>query len=220
MKTTRVLVVDDHGLFRKGVVSLLRATEGFTVVGEAQDGRDAVAKTKALAPDVVLMDVYMPVMNGLEATRLIKAAMPATKVIMLTVSEEDDKLFEAVKAGAHGYLLKRVEPAELFRTVRGVMLGDAFVTPTMAAKILDEFSRQASAPSVAPSSGLSPRERQVRELLTRGKVNKEIAADLEISGNTVKNHLKHIMEKLHVDNRVQAVAYALREGLVRRTEPR
>ncbi len=220
MKTTRVLVVDDHALFRKGVVGLLRATEGFTVVGEAQDGRDAVAKTKALAPDVVLMDVYMPGMNGLEATRLIKAAMPGTKVIMLTVSEEDDKLFEAVKAGAHGYLLKRVEPAELFRTVRGVMLGDAFVTPTMAAKILDEFSRQASAPSVAPSSGLSPRERQVLELLTRGKVNKEIAAALEISGNTVKNHLKHIMEKLHVDNRVQAVAYALREGLVRRAEPR
>ena len=216
MKPTRVLVVDDHALFRKGVTSLLRGAEGFTVVGEAQDGRDAVAKALALQPDVVLMDVYMPGMDGIEAARRIKAALPSTKIVVLTVSEEDQKLFEALRAGAQGYLLKNVEPEELFRTLRGVVRGEAFVTPSMAAKILEEFARQVRPPQKGtPSAGLSPREREVLELLTRGSVNKEIAAALEISENTVKNHLKNIMEKLHLENRVQVVAYALREGLVR-----
>ncbi len=128
---------------------------------------------------------------------------------------EAQVLFEALKAGAHGYLLKNVEPEELFRTLRGVVRGEAFVTPSMAAKILDEFTRQAQPPRGAGSAGLSPRERQVLELLTRGRVNKEIAATLEITENTVKNHLKSIMEKLHLENRVQVVAWALREGLVR-----
>ena len=216
MKPTRVLVADDHALFRKGVTELLRGTDGFTVVGEAQDGRDAVAKALALLPDVVLMDVYMPGMDGIEAARRIKAALPSTKIVVLTVSEEDQKLFEAVRAGAYGYLLKNVEPEELFRTLRGVVRGEAFVTPSMAAKILEEFTRQVRAPQKGTTSaGLSPREREVLELLTRGSVNKEIAAALEISENTVKNHLKNIMEKLHLENRVQVVAYALREGLVR-----
>ncbi len=216
MKPTRVLVVDDHALFRKGVTGLLRGAEGFTVVGEAQDGRDAVAKALALQPDVVLMDVYMPGMDGLEAARRIKAALPSTMIVILTVSEEDQKLFDALKAGAHGYLLKNVAPEELFRTLRGVVRGEAFVTPSMAARILDEFTRQVRPPQQGtPSARLSPREREVLELLTRGAVNKEIAAALEISENTVKNHLKSIMEKLHLENRVQVVAYALREGLVR-----
>ena len=215
MKPIRVLVADDHALFRKGVTSLLRGAEGFTVVGEAQDGRDAVAKALALLPDVVLTDIYMPGMDGLEAARRIKAALPSTKIVVLTVSEEDQKLFDALKAGAHGYLLKNVEPEELFRTLRGVVRGEAFVTPSMAAKILDEFTRQAQPRKGTASAGLSPREREVLALLTRGAVNKEIAAALEISENTVKNHLKSIMEKLHLENRVQVVAYALREGLVR-----
>lgn len=216
MKPTRVLVADDHALFRKGVTGLLRGTEGFTVVGEAQDGRDAVAKALALLPDVVLMDVYMPGMDGLEAARRIKAALPSTKIVILTVSEEDQKLFGALKAGAHGYLLKNVEPAELFRTLRGVVRGEAFVTPSMAARILEEFTRRVRAPEKASTATkLSPREREVLELLTRGAVNKEIATALAISENTVKNHLKSIMEKLHLENRVQVVAYALREGLVK-----
>ena len=219
MKTTRMLVVDDHALFRKGVVGLLRAAEGFTVVGEAQDGREAVTKAQALKPDVVLMDIYMRAMDGLEATRRIKAAIPSTRIIILTVSEEDQNLFDAVKAGAQGYLLKSVEPDELFRTLRGVVRGEAFVTPSMAAKILEEFSRKAGGSKGIDSRGLSPREREVLELLTRGAVNKEIAAALAISDNTVKNHLKSIMGKLHVENRVQVVAYALREGLVRSHEP-
>ncbi|MBI2202706.1 MAG: response regulator transcription factor, partial [Candidatus Rokubacteria bacterium] len=135
MKPIRVLVVDDHALFRKGVTSLLRPSDGFTVVGEAQDGREAVAKAQASAPDVVLMDIAMRGMDGLEATRRIKATMPSTRIIVLTVSEEDQSLFDALKAGAQGYLLKSVEPEELFRTLRGAVQGEAFVTPSMAAKI-------------------------------------------------------------------------------------
>ena len=215
MKPTRVLVADDHALFRKGVTGLLRGADGFTVVGEAQDGREAVAKALALLPDVVLTDIYMPGMDGLEAARRIKAALPSTKIVVLTVSEEDQKLFEALKAGAHGYLLKNVEPEELFRTLRGVVRGEAFVTPSMAAKILEEFTREVRPQKGTTSAGLSPREREVLELLTRGAANKGIATALAISENTVKNHLKSIMEKLHLENRVQVVAYALREGLVR-----
>lgn len=218
MKKTRVLVADDHALFRKGVATLLRDADGFSVVGEARDGREAVAKAQTLTPDVVLMDIYMPGMDGLEAARRIKAAMPATKIVMLTVSEEDQSLFDAVKAGAQGYLLKSVEPEELFHTLRGVVRGEAFITPSMAAKILAEFTRQARA-GKGRDSVLSPREREVLDLLTRGAVNKEIAAALQISGNTVKNHLKSIMEKLHVQNRVQIVAHALRQGLVGRSDP-
>ncbi len=219
MNRTRVLVVDDHALFRQGVAGVLRDAEGFTVVGEAQDGREAVAKAEALRPDVVLMDIYLPGMDGLEAARRIKEAMPSTRIIILTVSEEDQKLFDAIKAGAQGYLLKSVEPQGLLHALRGVVRGEAFVTPSMAARILDEFTRQAREGKARASGGLSPREREVLALLTRGAVNKEIAAALAISENTVKNHLKSIMEKLHVENRVQAVAYALREGLVRRSEP-
>jgi DNA-binding NarL/FixJ family response regulator len=219
MKTIRVLVVDDHALFRKGVSGLLRGAEGFSVVGEAEDGREALAQVLALRPDVVLMDIYMPGMDGLEAAARIKAAAPATRIIVLTVSEEDQRLFEAIKAGAQGYLLKSVEPEELFRTLRGVVRGEAFVTPSMAARMLAQFTRSGSASGEAARAPLSLREREVLRLLTRGAVNKEIAAALGISQNTVKNHLKSIMEKLHVENRVQAVACALRGGLVREPPP-
>lgn len=214
-KPIRALVVDDHALFRKGLAGLLRGADGFAVVGEAANGREAVVKAQALTPDVVLMDVYMPEMDGLEAARRIKLALPGTGIIVLTVSANDENLFEALKAGAQGYLLKSVEPEELFRTVRGVVRGEAFVTPSMAARILTEFSRQ-PAPGRPPAPDpLSPRERDVLQLLTRGAINKEIGVALAISENTVKNHLKNIMEKLHVENRVQAVAYALRAGLVK-----
>ena len=220
MKPTRVLVVDDHALFRKGVASLLRDAEGFTVVGEARDGREAVAKAQALTPDVVLMDIYMPGMDGLEAARRIKQALPSVRIIVLTVSEEDRDLFEALKAGAHAYLLKSVEPEELFRTLHGIVRGEAFLTPSMAAKLLEEFARQSGGGAgEASAARVSAREREVLELLTRGAVNKEIAAALRISENTVKNHLKSIMEKLHAENRVQVVAYALRRGLVRAPPP-
>ncbi len=219
MKVARVLVVDDHALFRKGVVGVLMEAEGFEVVGEAGEGREALAKVKDLRPDVVVMDIYMPGMNGLETTRRIKEAAPAAKVVILTISEEDENLFEAVKAGANGYMLKSVEPKTLCQTLRGVVRGEAVLSSSMAAKILEEFARQSRRSGEgAPGPRLSPKEREVLQLLTRGAPNKEIAAALNITENTVKNHMKSIMEKLHLDNRVQVVAYALRQGLVKERE--
>jgi DNA-binding NarL/FixJ family response regulator len=219
MKVARVLVVDDHALFRKGVVGVIMEAEGFEVVGEAGEGREALAKVKELKPDVVVMDIYMPGMDGLETTRQIKEIVPAAKVVILTISEEDENLFEAVKAGANGYMLKSAEPETLCQTLRGVVRGEAVLSPSMGAKILEEFARQSRrAGEEASGPRLSPKEREVLQLLTRGAVNKEIAAALNITENTVKNHMKSIMEKLHLENRVQVVAYAFREGLVRKPE--
>lgn len=212
----RVLVVDDHTLVRRGVVDVLSDEPGFVVVGEADDGAEALSRASELRPDVILMDLYMPRLSGLEATRQIKAALPETRIVVLTVSEEEHDLFEAVKAGAEGYLLKNVEPGTLRATLRGAARGEAYVTPLMASKILHEFTRQ-SQPTAerSPGAALTAREGDVLRLLTRGAVNKEIASALSISVNTVKNHLRHIMEKLHLENRVQVVSYALREGLVK-----
>ncbi|MBI3990323.1 MAG: response regulator transcription factor [candidate division NC10 bacterium] len=217
MNAIRVLLVDDHALFRSGLAGLLGGQRGFEVVGEAQDGQEAFEKAKALMPDVILMDVYMPGMDGLEATRRIKEALPYVKIVILTVSEEDQNLFEAIKHGAQGYLLKTIEVTELFTMLQGVSRGEAPISRAMAAKILGEFARRSQKAS-APGSEekLSPREREVLELLTQGTTNKEIAGALGISENTVKNHLRNILEKLHLQNRVQAVAYALEEGLVSR----
>ncbi|MBI4573994.1 MAG: response regulator transcription factor [candidate division NC10 bacterium] len=219
MNPIRVLLVDDHALFRKGIASILAAERGFEVVGEAGDGLKAVERAKELMPDVILMDIFMPGANGLEATRRIKEGLPYVKIVMLTVSEEDQNLFEAIKSGAQGYLLKKIEPQELFAMLRGVVQGDAPISRAMAAKILGEFAhqaRQAAAPP-SPAANLSPREKEVLDLVTQGKSNKEIAAALAIAENTVKNHLKNILEKLHLENRVQAATYALREGLVEKT---
>ena len=215
MTPTRMLLADDHGLFRQGVAGVLRAAGEFHVVGEARDGAEAVAQAAALQPDVVLMDLNMPGMDGLEATRRIKATAPSVKIVMLTVSEDDRDLFEAIRAGAHGYLLKSVEPEELVRTLRSVAQGEAVVTPALAARIIGNLTRQPDPGAPAGRGRLSAREREVLELLTQGMVNKEIAAALGISENTVKNHLKSIMAKLHLENRVQVATYALRQGLVR-----
>ena len=211
----RVLVVDDHTLVRRGVADVLRDESGFAVVGQAEDGAEAVSRARELRPDVILMDLYMPRLSGLEATRQIKAALPGTRIVVLTVSEEERDLFEAVKAGAEGYLLKNVAPPALRATLRGVARGEAYITPLMASKILHEFARHGRPPSEpSAAAALTAREREALQLLTRGAVNKEIAAALSISVNTVKSHLRHIMEKLHLENRVQVVSYALREGLV------
>ncbi len=216
MNPIRVLLVDDHALFRKGIASMLSAQGGFEVVGEAGNGLEAFERARELMPDVILMDIFMPGANGLEATRRIKEALPYVKIVMLTVSEEDQNLFESIKSGAQGYLLKKIEPQELFAMLRGVVQGDAPISRGMAGKILGEFARQARRAATAPLPGadLSPREKEVLELVTQGKSNKEIAAALAIAENTVKNHLKNILEKLHLENRVQAATFALREGLV------
>lgn len=216
METIKVLLVDDHILFRSGVASILHQQEDIEVVGEAQNGKEALEKARELMPDVILMDVYMPEMGGLEATRRIKEVLPYVKIVMLTFSEEDEDLFEAIKAGAHGYLLKKIEPGDLLRNLKGVLQGEAPLSQSAATRLLGEFARlsRSGSQKARPQEKLSPREREVLELLTEGATNKEIASSLGISENTVKNHLKNILEKLHLQNRVQAAAYALREGLV------
>jgi DNA-binding NarL/FixJ family response regulator len=214
MKPVRVLLVDDHDLFRKGLAGLLTRNKEFRVVGEARNGTEALSKARELKPDIVLMDIYMPGGNGLEATRRIREDLPASKVVILTVSEEDQNLFEAIKSGAHGYLLKKIELAELFEMLRGVSGGEAPISRATAAKILEGFARQAREEPPAPAEDrLSHKEREVIELVARGMTNKEIGNELRISENTVKNHLKHILDKLHLENRVQAAAFALQNKL-------
>ena len=212
----RVLLVDDHPLFRKGIASLLSSEPGFEVLGEASDGQEAIEKARDLMPDVILMDISMPGVNGLEATQRIKQEIPYVRIVILTVSDEDQNLFEAIKSGAQGYLLKKIEPQTLFQTLRGVLEGEAPLSRVMATKLLAEFARQRRAASEprTPTATLTEREKEVLGLLAAGKTNKEIAGALGIAENTVKNHLKNILEKLHLENRVQAATFAIREGLL------
>jgi two-component system, NarL family, nitrate/nitrite response regulator NarL len=216
IKPMRVLLVDDHALFRKGVASLLTALDDMEVVGEAASGKEALAKAKELTPDLVLMDIKMPDGSGLEATQRIKEAVPEAKIVMLTVSGEDGDLFRAIKSGAHGYLLKDIDPEELIKMLRGVHRGEAPISHLSAARILEEFARLAENETWTAGSEevLTLREREVLELVAEGATNKEIADRLFIAENTVKNHLRNILTKLHLHSRVEAVAYALRSGLI------
>ena len=212
----RILLADDHALFRDGVASLLAAW-GHQVVGQARDGEEAIALAARLRPELVLMDVRMPTVSGLEATRRVKAAQPEVHIVMLTVSEDEDDLFTAIKAGAQGYLLKDLESAQLRRMLEAVERGEAAITPATAARILEEFARgERSAPPAAAvgPEPLTERELDVLRLVTAGLRNKEIAAQLGISENTAKYHLKHILEKLHAESRTELAARAVREGLV------
>ena len=218
MKPIRMLLVDDHTLFRKGVVSLLDREEGFQVVGEAKNGAEAIKKAKEVNPDLVLMDIHMPGIGGIEATRRIRALLPSTKVVILTVSENDKDLFDAIKSGAHGYLLKKLEPEELCAMLRGVFEGEAPISRSTASKILTEFAAQAARKSEDNrKEELSAREKDVLQLLAAGLTNKEIGRKLSVAENTVKNHLKSILDKLHLQNRVQAATFALQSGFVRQT---
>ncbi len=214
----RVLLADDHALFRDGLRSLLEA-RGVEVIGEARNGREAVDQTRRLSPEIVLMDLHMPELDGLAATRLISAEQPDVKVVILTASEEDAHLFEAIKSGAQGYLFKNLASDELFRLLDGVARGEPALTPALARKLLDEFARPAPAAS-APHAvdgldALTDREREVLDLLVQGITsNRELAERLVISENTVKYHFRNILEKLHVQNRAQVVSFAVRHGIV------
>ncbi|MBI2201529.1 MAG: response regulator transcription factor [Armatimonadetes bacterium] len=209
----RVLIVDDHNLFRDGVASLL-GVRGYQVVGQASDGEEALVKARELRPDLVLMDIRMPRMGGVAATRLLKAEMPDITVVMLTASDDEADLFEAIKSGAQGYLLKDLKADAFFALLAGVERGEAAISPRMAAHMLDEFSRLAKGKRPEESSNaLSEREAEVLSLVAQGRTNKEVAAALYISDNTVKYHLRNILDTLHLENRAQVVAYAARRGL-------
>jgi DNA-binding NarL/FixJ family response regulator len=216
----RVLIADDHPLFRDGLRSLLEA-RGIDVVGEARNGREAVDQARRLRPEIVLMDLNMPEMGGLAATRLISAEQRDVKVVVLTASEDDADLFEAIKSGAQGYLFKNLESDEFFRLLDGVAGGEPALTPGLARKLLGEFARPpAPAEAVAHGPGsLTEREREVLDLLVQGiTTNRELAERLVVSENTVKYHLRNILDKLHLQNRAQVVAYALRHGMIERTD--
>jgi DNA-binding NarL/FixJ family response regulator len=216
----RVLLVDDHALVRNGIASLLRA-RNIDVVGEAGDGLEALEKTRQLKPDIILMDIKMPGCSGLEATRLIKAEMPRTKIVILTVSDDDEDLFEAIKSGADGYLLKNIRAEEFFTFLFGVVKGEAALSPFLATKIIEEFARQTTRGIEPPpsESKLTDRETDVLRLVTNGALNKEIASSLNITENTVKYHLRNIMEKLHLRNRAQVAAYAVSKGIIPKLPP-
>lgn len=217
MKDTalEILLVDDHPLFRKGVRSLLEVKTGYRVIGEASNGCEAVALTRASKPAVIFMDIDMPEMNGLEATRIIKKEYPKTSIVILTVSDYDSVLFDAIKAGASGYLLKNLEPVDLYDTLEKIRNGEAVINGVLATKILREFNRMSGAREKAKEiEPLSEREIEVLEHLVRGKDNKEIARALSIAPSTVKTHLQNIMDKLHLKNRIEAAVYAVGEGLV------
>ena len=209
-----ILIADDHALFRDGLRSLLEA-HGVMVVAEARTGREAVALARNHGPDIVLMDLAMPEVDGLAATRLISAELPEIKVVVLTASEQDADLFEAVKSGAQGFLPKDLEAAQLFALLDGVMRGEPALTPTLARKVLAEFARPAAKQPDAPSPELTDREQDVLQLLVTGVTsNRELAERLFVSENTVKYHLRNILDKLHVQSRAQVIAYALRHNLV------
>lgn len=213
----RVMICDDHALFRRGLVMVLESESGITIVAEAEDGQEAVARAIESAPDVVLMDVRMPQMSGIEATRKIADAVPSAKILMLTVSDEEEDLYEAIKAGATGYLLKEISIEEVANAVRAVVAGQSLISPSMASKLLTEFtslSKRADERTSMPAPKLTDRELEVLRLVAQGKSNREIAGDLFISENTVKNHVRNILEKLHLHTRMEAVMYAVREKLL------
>jgi DNA-binding NarL/FixJ family response regulator len=213
----RVVIADDHELFRRGLKMVLEAEDDIDVVAETDDGAVTVTKVGELAPDVVLMDVRMPRMNGIAATREIREAFPATRILMLTVSDDEDDLFDAVKAGANGYLLKEISIEEVADAIRAVVAGQSLISPAMAAKLLTEFTslaKRAEEKQNLPAPKLTERELEVLKLVAQGMSNREIANELFISENTVKNHVRNILEKLHLHNRMEAVIYAVRERLL------
>ena len=218
MEPWRLLLVDDHALFREGLASLFAYQDDFVVVGEASNGVTALAQVAALGPDIILMDIDMPGEDGITTTRKLKSEFPDVTVVMLTVHDATDKLLEAIKAGAQGYLVKNIRTAELLEQLRGLRRGEAAITRRMAARILEEFQRGQPTP-VESASDLTARELEVLELVADRLSNKEIAARLVISEHTVKNHLKNILAKLHLRSRREAADYGLARGWVRPAEP-
>ncbi len=215
MEPLRILLVDDHLLFRKGLIRLLDVQPDFDVVGEAADGLEALEKARDLRPDLVLMDIRMPNCDGLEATRRLKAQMPDVKVVMLTVSDDEQDLIAAVKVGADGYLLKDLQPEELFDQLRRAGEDEAPLSRGMTGKLFNQLARRTRpVPQPKAAAVLSERECDVLALVVEGFTNRRIGDELGIAHNTVKNHLRSIYAKLDVNNRTEAAAYAVGQGLV------
>jgi DNA-binding NarL/FixJ family response regulator len=215
----RALIVDDHALFRRGLEMVLAAEDDIELVGEASDGTEAVAKAGEALPDVVLMDIRMPKSSGIEACRAMKEVAPSSKIVMLTISDEEEDLFEAIRAGASGYLLKDIPLDEVADVVRAVHGGQSLINPSMAAKLLTEFAAlnkrdQEERAEQVPPPKLTDREMQVLKLVAKGMNNRDIAKELFISENTVKNHVRNILEKLQIHSRMEAVMIAVREKLI------
>ncbi len=216
-EAVRVLIVDDHALFRRGLQMVLEGESDIDVVGEASDGHEAVERAEKTTPDVVLMDVRMPKRSGIEATRAIKEVLPSAKILMLTISDEEADLYEAIKAGASGYLLKEISIEEVANAVREVQQGKSLISPSMASKLLNEFAamvKRRDERTNIPGPRLTDRELEVLKLVAKGMNNRDIGAELFISENTVKNHVRNILEKLHLHSRMEAVVYAVREKLL------
>ncbi len=216
----RVVIADDHELYRRGMGVVVELDGSARIVGEASNGDEAVAVCARLRPDVVLMDVRMPGVGGIDACRRIGIECPETRILMLTMSDDESDLFEAIKAGASGYLLKDLPGEEVAEAIRKVHDGQAIIPPGMAATLLREFGRLSrdSGPSASPDTRLTEREVEVLRLVARGLANREIADSLVISENTVKNHVRNILEKLHLHSRVEAAVYAHRQRLIARDE--
>ena len=214
MNDIRVLIAEDQTLMRQGLRTILELNDGFEVVGEAEDGRQALDRALALKPDVVLMDVQMPQMNGVEATGKITGALPATRVIILTTFDYDEYVFDALKAGARGYVLKDIPAAELLDTIRRIQAGESIVQPSLATRLIAEFSQRRSTTQQPSYEALSERELEVLRLLAAGANNKAIAAQLVLAEGTVKNYVSSILDKLHAANRTHATRIAREQGLI------
>jgi DNA-binding NarL/FixJ family response regulator len=217
MTPIRVLLADDHALFREGLASIIAGQPDMTVVGEADDGLEALVKASELKPDLVLMDISMPGGDGLEATHKIKAVLPDTVIVVLTVHSDEDKLFQAIKNGAQGYLLKNIRSEAMLDLIRGALRGEAAITPVLAGQMLDEFRRLSQnqpEPGGAPIETLTFREQEVLAKVATGASDKEIAEALHISLHTVKSHMRNILSKLHVNSRYEAARFARYSGLL------
>lgn len=218
MKKSRILIADDHDLFRDGVASMINAQPNLEVVGRAEDGLEVFSLARELEPDLIIMDVNMPISDGLEATRLIHNAYPQISILILTVHEEEEKLFEAIKAGAIGYMLKNSNSDDFLDGIRRAIDGEAVLPPMLARQLLEEFAILASRPKSTPNEDTMPlltsREREVLELIMADATNKEISERLSISLYTTKSHVRNILSKLQVASRKQAARVALRDGLI------
>lgn len=216
MDNIKVLLAEDHTIVRKGLRSLLDKESGIKVIGEAEDGRDAIKKTEALQPDVVVMDIAMPGLNGLEATRQIKKRFPGMKIIILTVHANEEYVLQTLRAGASGYLVKKAAPADLIKAIQVVYKGDSYLSPSISRTVIDEYIRQAETKSEREIiyGKLTNREREVFQLIIEGHKNREIANLLHVCIKTVETHKAHIMDKLNVHSTAEIIRYAMDKDLI------